>query len=730
MTFCISNMGCFSCVGHIESGLNALDSISAVQVDFPNKVVTVKTSLSADAIVIALGKIGYDAQLHLQKTEEQQALKRYQSLLRKFILTAIAGFLLLILSMLKLMPSLSHSIGQWIWLGIGSGTLGMMIYGGGHFYRNAWGAFTHHYATMDTLIAVGTGAAWLYSMCIVLFSSFLPSIAHNVYFEASLLIIALVNLGAALEIRAQGKTSQAIKQLIGLQGKTARVLREGEEIDIPVDDVIHDDIVRVRPGEKIPVDGVITEGDSNIDESMLTGEPMAVKKNPGDNIIGGTLNKTGSFLFRVTKIGTETTLSQIIQLVQQAQNTKPPITQLVDKVSSIFAPVVIIISLMTALIWFNFGPAPQFSFMLVTAMSVLVIACPCALGLAAPISIIVGMGKAAKQGILIRNGDALQRAADLSAIVFDKTGTITQGNPEVIDVIAAKSSTKEKILQLAASIELYSEHPLGDAIMTAAKKLPLLSVIQFNAIPGRGITGIIDDRVILLGNLTFLAGEGVDITSAKTDAALFNEKGYTPVFLGVGDEWVGTIIIADPIKEDSVKAIKQLQQRGLTTYMLTGDNQKTARAIAKQVGLNHVIAEVLPEDKAAVIEKLQQAGEVVAMVGDGINDAPALAKADVGFAIGSGTDIAIESADITLMGGSLHGVADAIAISKGTMDNIKQNLWGAFIYNSLGIPIAAGLLYPFWGILLSPIIAGGAMAMSSVTVVTNANRLNTFKLKR
>lgn len=732
LKFSIKGMRCYSCVAHIESGLRAYDGVKSAHINFPEKMLIIKTHLESEAVIAALQKIGYEGQRYEENTTEQEAFEHYQQMLKKFIAAVCVGLLIFLFSMFDLIPSVSETMGQWIWFFVGVITFALMIYAGGHFYRNAWVAFKNHYATMDTLIAVGTGAAWIYSMFITLFPDLVPSVAHHVYFEASLLIIALVNLGAALEIRARGKTSQAIKHLIGMQAKTARVLRNGEELDIAIDALQKDDIIRVRPGEKIPVDGIVTEGHSMVDESMLTGEPIPVKKTVDDEVIGATLNKTGSFLFRATKVGSETALSQIIQLVQQAQNTRPPIARLVDKISSIFAPTVMIIAIVTALIWFNFGPDPRVSFMLVTAMTVLVIACPCALGLAAPMSIMVGMGKAAEYGILIRNGEALQQATDLNVVVLDKTGTITQGAPGVVDIVEMGAFSKDDIIQLAASIEVHSEHPLGQAIVIEAKKkqLPLLATNQFDAILGQGIKGTIDNRQILLGNLKLMLEYGVTVNAAEENAQTFSQKGQTPVFLAVENDIKGIIVIADPIKEAASEAIARLQKRGLEVYMLTGDNQQTAQSVAEQVGISHVIAEVLPGDKAAVIGNLQQQGLNVGMVGDGINDAPALAKANVGFAIGSGTDVAIESADVTLIGHSLHGVVDAIAISKATMGNIKQNLWGAFAYNSLGIPIAAGVLFPFFGILLSPIIAGGAMAMSSVTVVSNANRLRFFNVKR
>ena len=550
------------------------------------------------------------------------------------------------------------------------------------------------------------------------------------YFEAALIIIALVDLGAALEIRARGKTSEAIKRLIGLQAKTARRVDDnGDEQDIPIEALQVGDILRVRPGEKIPVDGIVIDGHSSIDESMLTGEPMPVSKKNNDQVFGSTLNKTGSFLMQATKVGKETMLSQIIQLVQHAQSTKPPIAKLADSVSGYFVPTVLILAVITAVIWFNVGFSA--GFILVASMTVLIIACPCALGLAAPISVMVGMGKAAEYGVLIRNGEGLQRAGELTTLVLDKTGTITKGQPEVVKIITTTHFNELTILQYAASIEQFSEHPLAQAIIDYAKKqsMNLLSAANFNAITGQGVFANIDGKKVLLGNERLMIENHVNIDTLLEQSNKLASLGQTPMFIAIDNQLTGIISVADPIKEDSKPAITKLKNLGIQVVMITGDNQKTAQAVAKQVGVKQVFAEVLPEHKANHIKKLQSKKSIVGMVGDGINDAPALAQADVGFAIGAGTDIAIESADITLISSSLQGVLNAIAISKITLRNIKQNLFGAFIYNSIGIPVAAGILYPVLGLLLNPMIAGFAMAASSLTVVSNANRLRLFSIK-
>jgi Cu+-exporting ATPase len=582
---------------------------------------------------------------------------------------------------------------------------------------------------MDTLIAIGTGVAWVYSSFVVIFPDSVSEIARHVYFDTATLIITFINLGSALEMRARGKTSEAIKRLIGLQPKTARVQREGKEIDIPIEQVQMDDIVRVRPGEKIPVDGELVEGSSHVDESMLTGEPVPVSKKVGDEVVGGSVNKSGSFLFKATRIGKDTALSQIIEMVRKAQNTKPEIGRLADKVSSIFVPTVLIIAVLTMLAWFNFGPQPQLTYMLVTTMAVLIIACPCALGLATPISVMVGVGKAAEYGVLIRRGDALQKSGQLTTVVLDKTGTITEGKPVVTALEPSLGWSEEDLLKIAASVETNSEHPLAEAVVEASKEknIELPSIESFEAVSGHGVRALYQQKTVLLGNRKLMEDNGVSLGSLIESSEKLSKLGQTVIFVSVGGEAAGLLGISDPIKKDSKEAIQRLQELGIKVVMLTGDNRATAETVAALVGMDDFIAEVLPQDKADQITKLQKQGEKVAMVGDGINDAPALAGSDVGFAIGTGTDVAIESADITLMRGSLHGVADAIAISKATLRNIKENLVGAFGYNSLAIPIAAGILFPFTGLLLNPIIAGATMALSSLTVVTNANRLRWFK---
>lgn len=641
------------------------------------------------------------------------------------------GIIVIIVSLPVFHLSLETIHGKFSWFVMGMMSGLIMIYSGGQIYKRAWMAFLNHTATMDTLIAIGTGVAWLYSLFIIIFPHWVPLQSRHVYFEAALIILSFVNLGAALEVRASGKTSQAIQRLIGLQPKTAtRVVENGTEESVLIELLKVNDSIRVRPGEKIALDGVIIDGHSTIDESMLTGESMPVQKKSGNFVFGATINKTSSFIFKVTKIGQETVLSQIIRLVSEAQNTKPSIAKLADTISSFFVPTVLIIAILTALAWFNLGFSS--GFILIASMSVLVIACPCALGLASPISVITGIGKSAEYGVLIRNGEALQKASQLDVIVFDKTGTLTEGKPTVIETIECDTVNKKAIIQLAASIEQNSEHPLAQAILMHAKNnnIALQKIDEFEAVAGQGVVGKILNQSLLLGNEKLMLQHQINIEAWKQKLAELALLGQTPMYLALDQKLIAIISVADPIKENVKNTIDQFKKIGLTVVLLTGDNIKTAEAVAKQIGISHVIADVLPIEKAEKIKQLQASRKRVGMVGDGINDAPALMQADVGFAIGSGTDVAIESADVTLMRNSILGVYDAILISKATMRNIKQNLFGAFIYNLLGIPIAAGILYPFTGMLLNPMIAGAAMAASSLTVVTNANRLRLLKLKR
>ena len=730
----VSGMSCAGCVASVENAIKAVDGVSLANVNFGEHTAVIEGDVNTKSLVDAIRAAGYDAAE--LRNEEDQAEKEaaemayYRKLLKKAAFAGIVGAPLFILGMSGFLPGFETDTGRLFWLVIGLLTLMVIVYSGGHFYTGAWKAAKNHNANMDTLIALGTGTAWLYSMVIVVDPSLVPSMAQHAYFEAAAIIIALINFGGALEMRARGKTSEAIKRLIGLQAKTARVIRDGVEQDIPIAEVGLDETLRVRPGERIAVDGILVDGYSSIDESMISGEPVPVQKKVGDEVVAGTINKSGSFLFQAKRIGKDTVLSQIIEMVRSAQSSKPAIGRLADKVSAIFVPSVMIIAVVTFLAWINFGSGDQVTALaIVTTMTVLIIACPCALGLATPISIMMGVGKAAEYGILIRNGDALQQAGKLDTIILDKTGTVTEGHPSVTSVVPLDGWSEEKLLQWGASIEQASEHPLAEAIVAAAKdkKIELQKVEQFNAIVGHGVEAKLGGKSLLLGNRKLMDDKNIDISALETQASDLAEQAQTPMFIAVDGKAAGLISVADAIKPDSKSAIKRMHALGLKVVLLTGDNQATAEAVARQVGISEVIAEVLPQHKMDKVASLQAQGKRVGMVGDGINDAPALARADVGFAIGTGTDVAIESADITLMRGSIHSVVDAITISKATVRNIKQNLFGAFIYNSLGIPIAAGLLYPLMGILLNPMIAGGAMALSSLTVVSNANRLRLLK---
>ena len=735
----IEGASCASCVRKIEAALSDVSGVTKAEMNFPQRTVSVHGQASPDALVKAVEGAGYNAKISDSESEEdlleekeQADLIYYRRLLREMTIALVLGIPLMIYSVVGGEMTVTTSMERLAWLAVGVLTLGVMVFSGKHFYVGAWKSLVNHSANMDTLIALGTGTAWLYSMMVVFFPQVFPDMARHVYFEATAMIIGLINLGLALEIRARGKTSEAIKRLIGLQVKTARVIRDGEEIDIAIEQVLLKDQVRVRPGEKIPVDGVVLEGHTAVDESMLTGEPMPVEKVRDDEVVAGTINKSGSIVFTATRIGKDTALAQIINMVKRAQNSKPPIGRLADIISGYFVPVVMIIAVASALVWLNFGPDPTVAYAVVSATTVLIIACPCALGLATPMSVMVGVGKAAEAGVLIRNGEALQTSSKITAMILDKTGTITVGSPKVTKIQLAAARDEEEVLRIAASLEAGSEHPLALSIVESAKErdVQLQPVENFNAIAGHGVEGMVAGKRVIFGNEKLMRDQQIDIDDFVASAQAMAEQAQTPMYLAVDGKLATLNAVADPIKEDSIAAIKRLQHNNIRVVMLTGDNRATAKAIADKVGITEFFAEVLPEEKAKKVAELQMQNEIVGMTGDCINDAPALALANVGFAIGTGTDVAIESADITLMRGSLHGLADAIAVSKATLRNIKQNLFGAFIYNVAGVPFAAGVLFPFFGLLLSPVIAGAAMAFSSLTVVTNANRLRFFKAEQ
>ncbi len=730
----ILGMRCAGCVSTVESALTAVPGVAAVNVNFADHSATISGIVDPELLKKAVQESGYDAAIMegLEDTgeEERQELERYQKLMKKAAVAAVFGFPLMISGHMGWLPEIGSTVGQWFWPQISLLTLALLFYSGDHFFQGAYKSLMLGQANMDTLIALGTGSAWLYSSVVIDYAGDLPSLSAHAYFEASVIILAFINFGTALETRARGQTSAAIRELIGLQPRTARVVRDGKEIDIAIEEVGLEETLRVRPGEKIAVDGVLIEGHSTVDESMLTGEPIPVEKTKGSEVVAGTMNQQGSFLFRATRIGRDTALAQIINSVRQAQSSKPAIAKLADKISAVFVPTVVVISVLTFFIWLAVGPNPALGYAFVTSMTVLVIACPCALGLATPISVMVAVGRAAQMGVLIRNGEALQSAGKLDCIILDKTGTVTEGKPIISTIETVGNFSEESVLQWAASIESGSEHPLAAAILSTAdeKQIKLQKTSKFHAIAGLGITAEIEGQKVYFGNTALMDEKSVKYARHSKKMESLSALGQTPMLLAVNNKIAGIIAVSDPIKKDSAKAVKKLLQQGVRVLMVTGDNEITAKAIAKQAGISEIRAQVLPQDKASVVKELQQQGEFVGMVGDGINDAPALAQANVGFAIGTGTDVAIESADIVILQGSLLKVPEAMVLSKATVNNIKQNLLGAFFYNSIGIPVAAGLLYPIFGILLSPMIAGAAMAMSSVTVVSNANRLRWIKL--
>ncbi len=725
-------MSCAGCVSSVEKSLLAVEGVEDAIVNLGERTANVTGEISSGKLIAAVKQAGFNAaelkSLADESQKESLELREYQRLWKRALSAGVVGFLLFATGMGGFLPGIEQS--QTTWIVISLMTLLVLVQVGGHFFRGAWTALKSGRGNMDTLIALGTGTAWLYSTYVVLYPQSMPELARHVYFEAAVIIIALVSVGSALESKARGKTSAAIKHLIGLQPSSAKVIRNGEELQIDVAEIGLDETIRIHPGERIPVDGEVFEGTSHIDESMLTGEPMPIAKVVGDSVVGGSLNTQGSFLMRATGIGEDTALARIIELVRKAQSSKPQIGRLVDQVAAIFVPVVIVIAIISMAIWYFVGPEPKLAYAIVSAMTVLVIACPCALGLATPISIMVGVGRAAESGILIRNGEALQSASQLNTIVLDKTGTITEGIPRLTTCKTTEGFDEKTALELAASLETGSEHPLATAISSAASErhVEIKKISEFKALSGYGVEAVLDQKKLRLGNQRLMLDNNIDISKFSAQAITLANGGATAVYLSVDQQLVALLAITDPARSDSREAIERLHKLGLKVIMLTGDDANTARAIADSVGIDRVIAEVLPEDKANKIIELQKNHQKVAMVGDGINDSPALAQANVGIAIGSGTDVAIESADIALMRNSIHGVADAITLSKATIGNIKQNLFGAFIYNIFGIPVAAGALFPFFGILLSPVIAATAMSLSSVTVVSNALRLRKMRL--
>ena len=738
----IEGMTCASCVQKVERALTSVPGTVEASVNFATEKATVTydpTQADIDQYREAVLRAGdyrvLEAAEGVDVREAQATAQREQlrSLTVKFTVSAVLTVLIMVLSMGQDLPGI-RSIPQkpymYILLAL---TIPVMFWAGSPFLRGAWAALKHRTADMNTLVAVGTLSAFLYSLVITLVPyGSLSALGQQpaVYYDSAAMIVTLILLGRVLEARAKGRASGAIEKLLGLRARVAHVLENGRAVDVPLDQVTVGDMLSVRPGEIVPVDGVIVEGTSAVDESMLSGESLPVDKQEGDPVIGSTINLTGSFLMRANKVGKETVLGQIVRMVEEAQGEKAPIQRIADRVASVFVPVVMTIATVTFAVWVLFGPSPVFTHALQSFVAVLIIACPCALGLATPTAIMVGTGRGAELGVLIRGGEVLERARAISVVVFDKTGTLTEGKPSVTDVVALGDFSEGDVLTLAASAEMDSEHPLGMAVRESAETrgLEFKRPTAFRAVPGKGITATVGGEEVLLGNTAFLAEAGFDTSGIAEAAGKLANEGKTTMGLVVDGNPAGVLALADTVKESAQLTVARLAEMGIESYMITGDNQRTARAIAGEVGINHVLAEVLPGDKASAVADLQGEGNTVAMVGDGINDAPALVQADVGIAIGAGTDVAIEASDITLIREDLLAVVDAINLSRKTYRVIKQNLFWAFFYNSLGIPIAAGVLYPVWGVQLSPMIAAGAMAFSSVSVVTNSLRLRRVSL--
>jgi Cu+-exporting ATPase len=741
----VQGMTCASCVARVEEALKSVPGVTSVSVNLASEKATVEYLEGTEYADLrrAVKDAGYELGREVETLEDVTAAsaREIKKVRDRFIFAAALGVIIMVM---MFTPNFT-GMGYVLW----ALATPVQFWAGLRFYKGAWGALKHFRADMNTLIAVGTSAAYFYSVVAVLFPSVLTvnGTEPNLYFDTSALIIAFILLGRFLEARAKGQTSAAIKNLIGLQPKTALVIRRGKEYEIPIEDVQVGDLILVRPGERVPVDGIITKGNPSLDESMVTGESLPVEKKVGDEVIGAAINKTGSFQFKATRIGKDTTLARIVRLVEEAQGSKAPIQRLADVIASYFVPVVIGIAIITFIIWHFLGPNPSLTYAFLNFIAVLVIACPCALGLATPTAIMVGTGKGAEHGILIRSAEALERLYKINTILLDKTGTLTEGKPRVTDIIAATPYTQEQVLRLAASVEHDSEHPLGEAVVKAAeeKRLTLLPTSSFKAIAGLGAVAQVNKKKYLLGSLKLMKDYKIQLGELEQKAAALWNDGKTVIFLGVDKKVVGLIALADTLKANTADVVAAIRRQGIEVGMVTGDNRRAAEAIARQAGIERVLAEVLPEHKAEEVKKLRDEGRVVAMVGDGINDAPALASADVGIAIGTGTDVAMETGDITLIRGDLSGIATAIDLSRRTMRTIKQNLFWAFAYNVILIPVAAGVLYPAFHIsgvpyglnfilgdygFLNPILAAVAMAASSVTVVSNSLRLRGFKPKK
>jgi Cu+-exporting ATPase len=732
----VTGMTCAACQSRVQRTLQKQDGVTDASVNLMMGTATVTYDPAAvrpEALVEAIKQTGYGAELPTpdrsafeeQDARDKATAEEFQELKWKAILSGAVG-----LAGMAVMPFM-HSM-MWItWMFL-MATAGIMITAGRHFYVRAWKAFTHHSADMNTLVALGTGAAFVYSVIATVAPGFFLArgVPADVYYEAVILIIAFILAGNAFEARAKRNTATALRALVQLQPKTARVLRNLVEVDVPIEEVVAGDRVVVRPGERIPVDGVVVKGESAVDESMLTGESMPVPKKAGDRVIGGTINRTGAFRLEATTLGEASVLAQIVKLMRDAQGSRAPIQALADRISAIFVPVVISIAIVTFAAWAVLAPEASYVRGFAAAVTVLIIACPCAMGLAVPTAVMVATGKGAELGVLIKGGEALQRAGDISTVVLDKTGTVTEGRPTVTDLVVTTPGSDHVVLAAVAALEGLSEHPLADAIVKAAKErgLALGQVEGFGSVTGKGIVGVVDGSAMAVGNAALMADYAIDVTPLAGDVARLSDAGRTPMYVARDGALAGLLAVSDPIKESSRAAITRLHAMKLEVVMLTGDTERTAQAIAREAGIDRVVAGVLPEGKVTEIKRLQEGGAVVAMVGDGINDAPALAQADVGMAIGTGTDVAAEAADVVLMRGDLRAAAHAIELSRRTMTTMKQNLFWAFIYNVIGIPVAAGVLYPAFGLLLTPVLASAAMAFSSVSVVTNSLRLRRARI--
>lgn len=737
----IQGMTCASCVRRVEMALSKVDGVGQVSVNLATERATVTGVASTDALIAAVQKAGYTAEVvdTLSQHQQQDVAARkdaeYKALRRDLLLAAIFALPVFVLEMgSHLIPAMHHWVMQVVgmqtsWYVQFALTTLVLLVPGRRFYTLGLPALLRLAPDMNSLVAVGTLAAYLYSIVATFAPDLLPPGTINVYYEAAAVIVALILLGRFLEARAKGRTSQAIQRLVGLQAKVAHVVRNGQTLDIPVADVVGDDVLQVRPGERVPVDGQVLEGQSYVDESMITGEPIPVHKTIDSPVVGGTVNQKGALTIRATAVGSQTVLAQIIRLVEQAQGSKLPIQAVVDKVTLWFVPAVMAAAALTFVVWLLAGPEPALTFALVNAVAVLIIACPCAMGLATPTSIMVGTGRAAELGILFRKGEALQLLKDAQVVAVDKTGTLTEGRPVLTDLVVASGYDRQALLQKVAAVESRSEHPIARAIVQAAldQGLQVPELADFDSVTGMGVRARVDGCLVQVGADRYMHSLGLDVDLFAQDAERLGKEGKSPLYAAIDGQVAAIVAVADPIKPSTPKAIAELHQLGLKVAMITGDNERTARAIANQLGIDEVVAEVMPEGKVQAIEQLKARYGKLAFVGDGINDAPALAQADVGLAIGTGTDVAIEAADVVLMSGSLQGVPHAIALSKATLGNIQQNLFWAFAYNTALIPVAAGVLYPFYGVLLSPIFAAGAMALSSVFVLGNALRLRRFQ---